>query len=104
MFERFIHKFRLNPTALSKFLECPLAFYYEKVLQIPSARTPSLGFGNAVHTALEYYMNNRALLKQGNFDAVIKYFEKGMENTDPTLQLLNFKIILKKVKTYYLNL
>ena len=79
MFERFIHKFRLNPTALSKYLDCPLAFYYEKVLQIPSARTPSLGFGNAVHTALEYYMNNRVLLKQGKFDAVIKYFEKGME-------------------------
>ena len=79
LFEKFILKFRLNPTALSKYLDCPLAFYYEKVLQIPSARTPSLGFGNAVHTALEYYMNNRPLLKQGAYNAVLKYFEKGME-------------------------
>ena len=99
MFERFIHKFRLNPTALSKFLECPLAFYYEKVLQIPSARTPSLGFGNAVHTALEYYMNNRALLKQGNFDAVIKYFEKGMEKYRSHFTTLEFQNYLEEGKS-----
>lgn len=99
LFERFIHKFRLNPTALSKYLECPLAFYYEKVLQIPSARTPSLGFGNAVHTALEYYMNNRALLKQGKFDGVIKYFEKGMEKYRSHFTTLEYQNYLEEGKS-----
>lgn len=99
MFERFIHKFRLNPTALSKYLDCPLAFYYEKVLQIPSARTPSLGFGNAVHTALEYYMNNRVLLKQGKFDAVIKYFEKGMEKFRSHFTTLEYQNYLEEGKS-----
>ncbi|MBK6543934.1 MAG: ATP-dependent helicase [Saprospiraceae bacterium] len=78
-FEKFLEYFSLNPTALNKYLECPLSFYYEKVLQIPGARTAPLGFGNAVHLALELFMRNRAQLLQNKFDTILHYFQKGME-------------------------
>lgn len=78
-FDQFLEHFFLNPTALSKYLECPVSFYYENVLQIPGARTAALGFGNAVHFALELFINKKALLATDKLEAVIPYFEKGME-------------------------
>ncbi len=79
LFEKFIDRFRLNPTALTKFLDCPLSFYYEKVLQVPGARTAALGFGNAVHYALELFMRNPSNLRNQNFESVQNHFKKGME-------------------------
>jgi DNA helicase-2/ATP-dependent DNA helicase PcrA len=51
--EKFLERFTLSATSLNKYLNCPISFYYEKVLAIPSGRTMSAGFGTAVHTALE---------------------------------------------------
>jgi DNA helicase-2/ATP-dependent DNA helicase PcrA len=79
LFEKFIERFRLNPTALTKYLDCPLSFYYEKVLQVPGARTAALGFGNAVHYALELFMRNPLNLRDHRYDIIQKYFQKGME-------------------------
>ncbi len=79
LFEKFIERFRLNPTALTKYLDCPLSFYYEKVLQVPGARTAALGFGNAVHYALELFMRNPLNLSQRNYEGILRYFQKGME-------------------------
>ncbi len=79
LFEKFLEYFSLNPTALSKYLDCPLAFYYEKVLKIPGARTAPLGFGNAVHMALESFMNHPYYFKQNKFNNILSYFAKAME-------------------------
>jgi len=54
-FARFLESFEMSPTSLDKYLRCPLAFYHETVLRIPGARTASMGFGNAVHYALDIY-------------------------------------------------
>ncbi|MBK9108812.1 MAG: ATP-dependent helicase [Saprospiraceae bacterium] len=77
-FEKFIETFRLSPTALNKYLECPVAFYYEKVLRIPGARTPSLGFGNAVHYALELFMKGKCLKFPKPGEKLLNYFKRGM--------------------------
>lgn len=78
-FDKFLENFRLNPTALNKFLKCPVAFYYEKVLKIPGARTPALGFGNAVHFALELFMKTKGLHFSDPESKLLKYFRLGME-------------------------
>jgi DNA helicase II / ATP-dependent DNA helicase PcrA len=90
LFEKFIDKFRLNPTALTKFLHCPLSFYYEKVLQVPGARTAALGFGNAVHFALELYMRNPVNLRNKNYNLVQDYFKKGMDKFKSHFTKLEF--------------
>ncbi|MFN8417456.1 MAG: ATP-dependent DNA helicase [Cytophagaceae bacterium] len=56
-----LEKYKLSVTHLNKFLKCPLSFYFENLLQVPSARTPSNGFGLAIHGALRRLYN--AMLK-----------------------------------------
>ncbi len=51
--ERVLQQFIMSYTALSKFLRCPLAFYYETVLKVPFQKNDALAFGSAVHYALE---------------------------------------------------
>lgn len=71
----------LNATAINKYLKCPLTYYFENVLRVPSARTKSNGFGNAMHYALEFFFIE--LKKNENFEVpsketLLEYFYKGM--------------------------
>jgi DNA helicase-2/ATP-dependent DNA helicase PcrA len=43
----------LNVSALNKYLECPLAFYYENILVIPSGQKSYFLFGSGLHEALQ---------------------------------------------------
>lgn len=56
---QFLNKFTddyvLSATHLDNYLECPVKFYYRNLLQIPSAKTGPLSFGNAIHKALELF-------------------------------------------------
>ena len=51
--ERILLQFTMSYTALSKYLRCPVAFYYEQILHVPVLKNDALAFGSAVHTALE---------------------------------------------------
>lgn len=51
--ERELQQFIMSATSLSKFLRCPLTFYYENILRVPYQKNDALAFGSAVHTALE---------------------------------------------------
>lgn len=44
--------FRLSISALNSFLQCPLSFYYEYVLRIPTVSSPEAAYGTAIHNAL----------------------------------------------------
>jgi len=78
-----LSKYKLNVTHLNKYLKCKLSFYYENILKIPSARSASMGFGNAVHYAIEHLF--RAMLEEENktfpdINTFVGYFKKGMQN------------------------
>jgi DNA helicase II / ATP-dependent DNA helicase PcrA len=51
--ERVLQQFTMSATPLSKFLHCPLAFYYETILRVPFQKNDALAFGSAIHYALE---------------------------------------------------
>lgn len=51
--ERVLQAFTMSYTTLSKFLRCPLSFYYEHILRVPYQKNDALAFGSAVHAALE---------------------------------------------------
>ncbi|HRG32019.1 MAG TPA: ATP-dependent DNA helicase [Saprospiraceae bacterium] len=75
----FLDRFELASTALNTYLECPLKFYYEKVLRIPGARSAPMGFGNAIHKALENFFKNRTLDPNGpDIDLLLNHFNKAM--------------------------
>ncbi|HMO61044.1 MAG TPA: ATP-dependent DNA helicase [Ferruginibacter sp.] len=46
-------KFMMNVTALNNYLKCPLQFYYQSLIRIPTGKNEATEFGSAVHHALE---------------------------------------------------
>lgn len=51
--DKLVQRFALHVTALNSFLRCPLEFYFQSLLRIPSPRNEATEFGSAVHHALE---------------------------------------------------
>ncbi|HYM95554.1 MAG TPA: ATP-dependent DNA helicase [Chitinophagaceae bacterium] len=47
-----LKNFVMNVTALNNYLDCPLRFYYNNLIRIPSAKSEAAQFGTAVHDAL----------------------------------------------------
>ncbi len=79
--DRVLEKFELSVTALNKYLECPRAFYFETILRVPAAKAAHMGFGSAIHYALEHYFEERLGKgdRQAGLDVLLGYFRKGME-------------------------
>jgi DNA helicase-2/ATP-dependent DNA helicase PcrA len=50
---RTLEKFVMNVTALNNYLKCPLQFYYNNLVRVPSGKSEATEFGSAVHYALE---------------------------------------------------
>jgi len=63
--ERVLAQFTMSYTSLSKYLRCPLSFYYEIILRVPFQKNDALGFGSAVHNALERFFLD--MKSQGEF-------------------------------------
>jgi DNA helicase-2/ATP-dependent DNA helicase PcrA len=51
--EDLLDGFRFSPSSLNRFLQCPLAFYYEHLLKVPVPFSNAALMGTAVHQALE---------------------------------------------------
>ncbi|MEP7195059.1 MAG: ATP-dependent DNA helicase [Saprospiraceae bacterium] len=75
---RFLETFVLSVTSLEKYLKCPVAFYYEKILRVPGSRSVYMGFGNAVHKTLEDYVHKFSNFNSINSDVLNALFEKSM--------------------------
>jgi len=50
---RLLEKFTMNVTALNNYLKCPLQFYYQNLIRVPSGKNEATVFGSAVHHALQ---------------------------------------------------
>lgn len=55
--ERLLSNFVMNVTALNNYLDCPLRFYYQTLVRVPSAKSEAAAFGTAVHEALSDFLN-----------------------------------------------
>lgn len=53
-----VENFRLSATNLNSYLRCPVAFFYQNILRVPSAKSESATFGTAMHTALDGLFKN----------------------------------------------
>lgn len=50
--EELLKDFKLSISSLNAYLRCPLSFYYEKVLQVPTVTSEAAAYGTAIHYAL----------------------------------------------------
>ena len=48
-----VENFRLSATNLNSYLKCPVAFFYQNIIRVPSAKGGSMTFGTAIHYALD---------------------------------------------------
>jgi DNA helicase-2/ATP-dependent DNA helicase PcrA len=101
-----LEKFELSVTSLNKYLECPRAFYFENILRVPAAKASHMGFGSAIHYALEQFFDFRFRKGKDNFDkhSLIQSFEKGMERNRAHFSLKEYKDRMdygKKILTGY---
>lgn len=50
---QLLDKFVMNVTALNNYLKCPLQFYFQNLVRVPSGKSEAMEFGSAVHHALQ---------------------------------------------------
>ena len=49
---QLLQNYTLSVTHLSNYLDCPLRFYFQCLIRVPSGKSPAATFGQAVHWAL----------------------------------------------------
>ena len=83
-----LQKFKLTASALNTYLACPLAFYYEYILKLPSGNSPEAAYGTAWHEVLKRL-----------FDVKIKHQRKDFPSNEQAA--LWFEEALNKQRHYF---
>ena len=71
--------YSLSVTHLNKYLKCSVAFYYENILRVPSAKNEDTAFGTAIHSTLKWLFDE--MIKSNQFpskEAFITIFKKSL--------------------------
>lgn len=76
-----LSRFTMSVSALDSYLNCPLGFYYEHILQVPNVPSANFGFGRAVHAALRRLFMDMLRHKEKEFAPLsdfLRFFEVEM--------------------------
>ena len=65
--------FKLSVSTFNRYLYCPLSFYYETVLKIPSVNTEAASYGTAMHHAL-MVLFEKMVRSKGKVYPALKHF------------------------------
>lgn len=109
LMQKQLENFSMSASALSKYLRCPIQFYYEEVLRTPTAENDSMAFGTAVHYALEraFVEMNKAPDKSfPPLEEVLAYFKYKMRDKELAFTKLQYERRLAKgleILTEYYN-
>lgn len=80
--DHLLDNFKLSATSLNKYLKCKLTFYFETILRVPLGRSATMGFGNAIHFALEHFfidIENAVPRSIGSVQKLLDFYTKGLE-------------------------
>lgn len=94
LLDRRLEHFVLSVSAMNKYLNCPLAFYYEYILRVPEAKSDALAFGIAIHFSLEQLFKKMNADEHKNFPAreqVIKDFFYAMKREEGAFTPLQYE-------------
>jgi len=77
---------------LNTYLECPVKFYFTRILNIPQAKNDSMEFGNAIHEALQRFFSKlRATGEMPSSGELVYYFTSYMNLHKEAFTELQFK-------------
>lgn len=77
-----LQNFTMSASSLNAYLDCPVRFYFEKIIRVPQAKNDSMAFGSAVHFALRRLfevMKEHPKQLFPTVNAFIGYFETEMK-------------------------
>lgn len=86
--------FVLSASKLNAYMDCPVRFYFEQIVRVPSAKSDTLAFGNAVHAALhQLYERMKRDPKQQfpTLEVFIGDFEREMHRTEDAFTVKQFE-------------
>jgi DNA helicase-2/ATP-dependent DNA helicase PcrA len=82
MLDALLEGFRLSISAMNNYIHCPLSFYYEYILRVPSLSSVEAAYGTAIHNSLNRIFN--LAIKNENqlpeIDALLEIFGFEMKN------------------------
>ena len=106
--DSLLQGYTLSVTHLSNYLDCPLKFYFQNLIRVPSGKSPSATFGQAVHWALNKLF--RALKDNNNefkgSDYLVDQFKWYMNRNRDSFTKTDFKLKLEygdKILPEYYN-
>lgn len=99
LLEKQLENFALSASALSKYLKCPVKFYYEDILKTPIVENDSMAFGTAIHYALERTFLEMNKSKEKEFptlENVLGYFKYKIRDKELAFTKIQFERRLTK--------
>jgi DNA helicase-2/ATP-dependent DNA helicase PcrA len=89
-----LDKYSLSVTHLNQYLKCPVSFYFNNLVKVPSAKNGAMTFGSAVHFALEKLfrnMNAHADKEFGSKADLLRDFKWYMRRNEEAFTPADFK-------------
>ncbi len=107
LIDKILEKFVMTPTSLNQYLQCPRTFYFERILRVPLASNPYLGFGNAVHRALQHLIEAQIKGHQPDAERLVGLYKDAMADYQSFFTPVQFQNYLKHgeiiLPTYFAN-
>lgn len=108
LIDQLLTSFSMSATALNKFINCRLSFYFDNLLRVPRARSSTMGYGSAIHYALELYFKEMEKDPERSIpdpEKLIFFFKKGMGFYRSHFTQLEYQNLLtlgtRVLKAYY---
>jgi DNA helicase-2/ATP-dependent DNA helicase PcrA len=101
-----LENYALSASALNRFLKCPLSFYYENVLKVPTSTNAAFAYGNAVHYALRRLyerMERQKVAKMPPETVFLKDFEQELRHWQARITPMDFANKLAQGRLYLPN-
>jgi DNA helicase-2/ATP-dependent DNA helicase PcrA len=105
--DEILKNYMLSVTHLNSYLKCPITFYFNNVLRVPSAKNENLAFGTAIHAAFESLLKAKAVQSEmPDVSIFITGFVKSMHQNRDSFTDKSFERLMlhgKEVLTAYYN-
>ncbi len=85
LIDKRLEQFELSVSAMNKYLDCPLSFYYEYILRVPAAKSDAMAFGTAIHYGLEQLFKKMYVHEKKMFprkDELVKWFQYALRRDE----------------------
>ncbi len=96
---------KISVTLLNNFFECPWKWYFRNFLKLPEIKSVSLALGSAVHSAIEFILNEPKIPPISKIEEKIIYFleKEGVNDSKELKRLLKDGIsaVERYLKDFY---